>query len=86
MISSRCVRLFALLFLAVFSLVWTVSPVQRDGIVTELKRSETDDWRLSQILLFQMVPILIDLPVAFAVLWVRYGATIVGVVAVVSVI
>jgi ABC-type transport system involved in Fe-S cluster assembly fused permease/ATPase subunit len=39
-----------------------------------------------QILLFQMVPILIDLPVAFAVLWIRYGITVVAVVAVVSVI
>jgi hypothetical protein len=31
-------------------------------------------------------PFLIDLPVAFVVLWTRYGLTIVAVVAVVSVI
>ncbi|GAA5898274.1 hypothetical protein JCM6882_000117 [Rhodosporidiobolus microsporus] len=39
-----------------------------------------------EVLLFSFVPILIDLPVAFVVLWVRYGAVIVGVVSVVSVV
>ncbi|GAA5822325.1 hypothetical protein JCM11251_006301 [Rhodosporidiobolus azoricus] len=39
-----------------------------------------------EVLLFSFVPILIDLPVAFIVLWVRYGAVIVGVVSIVSVI
>ncbi|GAA5981911.1 hypothetical protein JCM11641_001939 [Rhodosporidiobolus odoratus] len=37
-----------------------------------------------EVLLFNFVPIIIDLPVAFVVLWVRYGAVIVGVVSVVS--
>ncbi|KWU42510.1 P-loop containing nucleoside triphosphate hydrolase protein, partial [Rhodotorula sp. JG-1b] len=39
-----------------------------------------------ELLLFSFVPILIDLPVAFLVLWVRYGITIVGVVTVVAVV
>ncbi|GAA5931007.1 hypothetical protein JCM10213_003968 [Rhodosporidiobolus nylandii] len=39
-----------------------------------------------ELLLFNFVPILIDLPVAFIILWVRYGATIVAVVTVVSVV
>ncbi|GAA6019380.1 hypothetical protein JCM10207_001279 [Rhodosporidiobolus poonsookiae] len=39
-----------------------------------------------EVLLFSFVPIIIDLPVAFAVLWTRYGFSIVAVVTVVSVV
>ncbi|GJN92701.1 hypothetical protein Rhopal_005736-T1 [Rhodotorula paludigena] len=61
------------------------SPVATGELLRILSRSEAIN-DFFELLIFSFIPILIDLPVAFVVLWVKYGLAVVAVVTVVSVI